>query len=474
MAVSTPPTLSVSELNRQVRQLLEQGFPLLTIEGEISNFVSPSSGHWYFTLKDESAQVRCALFKNRNRFLSYRPKNGDHVRLRAKVSLYEGRGEFQLIGDYLEEAGAGALQAAFEALKARLASEGLFDPASKQPLPTLPRHIGVVTSPTGAAIRDILSVLKRRFPAIPVSIYPAAVQGEEAPKQLAAAIEFANRDRRCDVLIVGRGGGSLEDLWAFNDETLARAIFNSRIPIVSAVGHETDFSIADFVADLRAPTPSAAAEQLSPDRDSLMAQLVYYEQALSRQLRRQIELRRLRLESLGKRLRHPGQRLQEQAQRLDELELRLRQRIGQLLTQKRQQQAHLDSRRLLQSPARRLDLLAQQLQQAGLRLRQGMERRLQTDRLRLSTQANALHAVSPLATLQRGYAIVSDSDGRVIRDASSQQPGDRLQARLARGILFCTVDSTIENNIENSMENSMENPIEPAGTPPATATKELN
>jgi exodeoxyribonuclease VII large subunit len=313
---SNTEILSVSDLNQQVRQLLEQSFAIIQVEGEISNFVCPSSGHWYFTLKDNRAQVRCALFRNRSRFLKYRPQNGDRVLLRAKVSLYEGRGEYQLIGEYLEAAGSGELQAAFEALKQKLQLEGLFDPKHKQTLPAIPQHIGVITSATGAAIQDILSVLKRRFPAIPISLYPAAVQGDGAPTQLIQALELANRSALCDVLILGRGGGSAEDLCAFNDEMLARKIFASTVPIVSAVGHEIDFSISDLVADVRAPTPSAAAELLSPDRDQLSQQFDIYHNRFSQLARQQLNQRQQQLEALRARLRHPGQRLQDQSQRL--------------------------------------------------------------------------------------------------------------------------------------------------------------
>ena len=437
-------TLSVSELNRQVRQLLEGGFSVLNIEGEISNFVCPSSGHWYFTLKDQGAQVRCALFKNRNRFLKYKPRNGDQVKLRAKVSLYEGRGEFQLIGDYLEEAGAGALQAAFEALKIKLDHEGLFSQEHKRQLPTLPRHIGVITSPTGAAVRDIVSVLERRFPAIPVSIFPAAVQGDDAPQQLIQALNLANRDGRCDVIILGRGGGSLEDLWAFNNESLARTIFDSNIPIVSAVGHEIDFSISDFVADLRAPTPSAAAELLSPDRETLGGQFRYYEEALSRQFKRKIEVLRLRIKSTSQRLRHPGQRLQEQAQRLDELELRLKRQLSHSLNLYQQRLSHLDNRLTQQSPDRKIDNLKSRQQELYQRLKRGIEQQLEKRQLQLGSQSHALQAVSPLATLSRGYAIVSDQQGHIVQSASDVNVGDTLETRLAMGRLRCQVTETVE------------------------------
>lgn len=431
---------SVSELNRQVRELLESGIPMLVVEGEISNFVCPASGHWYFTLKDDRAQVRCALFKNRNRFLGFRPKNGDLVRLRAKVSLYEGRGEFQLIGEFLEEAGAGALQAAFEALKKKLDQQGLFDASLKRPIPRLPRAIGLITSPTGAAIRDMLTVLKRRFPAIPVYVYPALVQGEEAPAQLIKALALANRDARCDVLIMGRGGGSLEDLWAFNDEQLAHALAASDIPVVSAVGHEIDFSIADFAADLRAPTPSAAAELLSPDQADIRTQLQQLENQLLRQIQRQIKLAELNLDALKKQLRHPGQRLREQNQRLDELDIRLQQQMQRQLKLQQQQLQTLNVRLQQQFPQKKVLLFQQQTQALQQRLQQQMLSLLKDKKQQWRQQAATLHAVSPLATLERGFAIVTDSDGQPIREAASQQPGSRITAKLAQGSLHCRVE----------------------------------
>lgn len=435
------PQMTVSQLNHQARLLLEQGFSMITVEGEISNFVRPSSGHWYFTLKDDRAQVRCALFRNRNAFLKYQPSNGDQVRLRARVSLYEGRGEFQLIGDFIEEAGAGALQAAFEALKYKLQQEGLFDATSKQTLPALPKHIGVITSPTGAAIRDILSVLKRRFPAIPVSIYPAAVQGEEAPAQLIKALQLAQQDQRCDVLIIGRGGGSIEDLWAFNDESLARAIYACTLPIISAVGHETDFTIADFVADLRAPTPSAAAEQLSPDQQKLLEQFRDYQRRLQRQLQQTLGLQQLRLNGLRQRLRHPGQRLQEQAQRLDQLEIRLQQNLLSRLQQQQTRLHNLEARLQRQAPEQGIRQRRERLMTLYQRLQQHMEYRLQQWQWRLGSQSQALHAISPLATLDRGYAIVTDPQGQIIRHAGQCQIGQSLNARLGQGQLTCTVDA---------------------------------
>ena len=280
---------SVSELNRTVRQLLENSLTLLWVEGEISNFARPGSGHWYMTLKDEKSQVRCAMFKGSNMRVSFEPANGMSVLVRCKAGIYEGRGEYQLVIEHMEEAGFGALQRQFEQLKASLSKEGLFDSSHKREIPSSIHHAGIVTSPTGAAIKDILSVLRRRFPSIAVTIYPTAVQGEQAQSQIVEAITNANDDNRCDVLIVGRGGGSLEDLWSFNEESVARSIHNSRIPIVSAVGHEIDFTIADFVADLRAPTPSAAAELISPDCNKVGIQFRNLELDLAKTIMRRVQ-----------------------------------------------------------------------------------------------------------------------------------------------------------------------------------------
>ena len=397
-----PPTLSVSQLNRQVRTLLESHFDFLWVEGEISNFVAPSSGHWYFSLKDGSAQVRCAMFRNRNQRIKLTPESGDAIRLRCRVSLYEGRGEFQLIVEHLEPAGAGALQGAFEALKARLASEGLFEAERKQALPESISRLGIITSPTGAAIHDILTVLKRRCPAIEVYVIPVVVQGEQAAPDISGAIERVNRWQNdgkitLDALIIGRGGGSLEDLWAFNEELVARAIAASALPIVSAVGHEVDFTIADMVADQRAATPSAAAEMLSPDQREWQNQLNTLEQKLQLLIRRKLADAARELEHLRRRLRHPGHRLREQSQRLDDLEQRLQ---------------------------------------------SAMQRKLDTAGTRLAHLAQVLDSLSPLSTLQRGYAIVSDSTGSVITDASTVSSGDKLEARLAKGRLRLTVDGS--------------------------------
>ena len=439
-----PQTLSVSQLNRQARTLLESHFDFVWVEGEISNFAAPGSGHWYFSLKDGSAQVRCAMFRTRNQRVKFKPENGDAIRLRCRVSLYEGRGEFQLIVEHLEHAGAGALQAAFERLKERLLAEGLFNPEHKKPLPESVSHLGIITSPTGAAIHDILTVLRRRCPAIAVSVLPVAVQGDGAAAEIVTAIENANRWQRegkvhLDALIVGRGGGSLEDLWAFNEEIVARAIAASELPVVSAVGHEVDFSIADMVADHRAATPSAAAELLSPDQREWQQRLTQIEANLVRLIKRKLADAATELEHLRKRLKHPGAQLREQAQRLDDLEQRLIQAQKNLLQRRRGELALLESRLQARSPLPRVQQLQRDTALLQQRLEAAMQHKLQQAGDRLAHLAQMLDSLSPLGTLQRGYAIVTDSAGKVITDASTVAKGDNVEARLAKGRLALTV-----------------------------------
>ncbi|MGO1694065.1 MAG: exodeoxyribonuclease VII large subunit, partial [Marinobacter sp.] len=318
-----PRALTVSELNHQARHLLESSFMQVWVEGELSGFSRPSSGHWYFSLKDSKCQIRCAMFRGMNQRIRSIPKEGDKVRIRGKVTLYENRGDFQIIAEHIEPAGLGALQQAFEELKRKLQAEGLFEVGRKKPIPALPGHIGVVTSPTGAAIHDILTVLARRCPGIPVTLYPTTVQGQPATAEIVRAIELAQAHGAADVLIIGRGGGSLEDLWCFNEEAVARAIAACPIPTVSAVGHETDVTIADFVADLRAPTPSAAAEKVSPDQREMLRQINDREFRLTNAAKRAFQRLNTKLEHLSARLRDPRRELLEKAQRLDELELRL-------------------------------------------------------------------------------------------------------------------------------------------------------
>ena len=435
--------LSVSQLNRKAKQLLETHLPLLWVEGELSNVSQPSSGHWYFTLKDEQAQVRCAMFRNRNMLVRFAPRQGQQVLIRARVSLYEGRGDYQLIVEHMEEAGFGALQRAFEALKLKLANEGLFDDAYKQPLPSLPKHIAVITSPTGAAIRDVLSVLNRRFPAIPVTVIPVAVQGKEAAPQIVRAIDLANRAGLFDVVILARGGGSLEDLWPFNEESVARAIHASELPIVSAVGHEVDFTIADFVADLRAPTPSAAAELLVPDAEDWLETFAGYEILLQEAIERKLQSFKQRLEWLRTRLRHPGERLQQQAQRLDGLELRLVRAVDHQLLRCHTRLNTLILRQKPLQPRSRINQLNQQVSQHHATLVKNMQRHLRAQQQRLAEAARLLQTVSPLNTLQRGYAIATDSHHKVITNSSQVAPGDSINARLAEGELQCRVEKIL-------------------------------
>lgn len=432
--------LSVSDLNRQVKSLLEHSFLSVQVIGEISGFSRPSSGHWYFTLKDARAQVRCAMFRNRNQRSGFIPRNGDEVVVSARVSLYEGRGDYQLICEQLEKSGFGQLQRAFEALKAQLEQEGLFASERKRALPSHPRHIGVVTSPSGAAIHDILTVLRRRYPALPVTLYPTAVQGKEAADQIQAAIELANRHAQCDVLIVGRGGGSLEDLWPFNEERVARAILASRIPVVSAVGHEVDVSISDLVADQRAATPSAAAELLSPDRHALRLRLNQLRQRLTRQMQWQLDLKRQRLQSSRARLRHPGERLREHMQRVDRLELSLQQATNRYLQQRRQRLDQLQERLQRATPLQLIRSRREQLQRVQGLLPRLMEGHLARQRLRLAQRSGRLQAVSPLATLERGYAIMLNAQGEAITRADQAHPGESLEARLHQGRLYCRVE----------------------------------
>jgi len=431
--------LSVTELNHQARHLLEASFLQVWVEGELSSLSRPSSGHWYFSLKDSRCQVRCAMFRSFNQRVRETPREGDQVRIRGKVTLYENRGDFQIIVEQIEPAGTGALQQAFEALKARLQQEGLFDVARKKPLPTLPRRIGVVTSPTGAAIHDILTVLARRCPSIPVTLYPTAVQGKAATADIIRAIKAANTHAEADVLIIGRGGGSLEDLWCFNEEAVARAIAASALPTISAVGHEVDVTIADFVADLRAPTPSAAAEKISPDQDAWSKQLRESELRLAGATRRALTRIETSLRHLSARLRDPRRELLDKAQRMDELDLRLGKAIGQTLERSDMRASHLTRRLSLQSPVRRLADSRDHLDSLNQRLGASVDQRIDRQNSRLEHLAQTLHVVSPLATLGRGYAIVQDDRGSIIRSAADLKTGDRVTARVARGRLEARV-----------------------------------
>jgi exodeoxyribonuclease VII large subunit len=436
---------SVSRLNREARVLLERGFGSLWLEAELSNFARPASGHWYFSLKDAAAQVRCAMFRQRNMLTKFTPRDGQKVLVRARVGLYEPRGEYQLLIDHIEDAGQGALQRQFEELAARLAAEGLFAAERKRALPRLPRRIGVITSPTGAAVRDIIQVLARRFPAVPVLIYPVPVQGAQAAADITAALQLAGRRAECDVLILARGGGSLEDLWAFNDEALARAIVASPIPVVSGVGHEIDVTIADFAADVRAPTPSAAAEIVVPDAAEWLKGFMLSTARLDQALGRSLARRRERLRWLEGRaaLVSPVARLTQQMQRLDELEQRLGRGLRQQLTEMRAAFIEGRSRLRQASPLSRVRAGAARQDSLRARLVAAELLRLRRAGERLLPLARTLLAVSPLATLERGYAIVSDAAGTILRDAESVPPGTHIEARLARGRLEAEVTRTV-------------------------------
>ena len=467
--------------------LLERGFGSLWLEAEISNFSRPSSGHWYFSLKDATAQVRCAMFRQRNMLCSFIARDGQKVLVRARIGLYEPRGEYQLIVDHMEDAGLGALKRQFEELSAKLRLEGLFAAERKRPLPALPKRIGIITSPTGAAVQDILHVLARRFPATAVLIYPVSVQGTQAPAEIIAALQTAGRRKECDVLILARGGGSLEDLWAFNDERLAREIAASPIPVVTGIGHEIDITIADFVADVRAPTPSAAAELVVPDAEEWLETFARLGARVQRGMRRRLAGHGERLRWLTARaaLVNPAARLSARAQRLDELEQCLVRALRRQLQERRERLRWLTGRAALVSPSTRLmqqllrlENLQQQLHRAW---RQGLKTRLaalgdirsrlwqaspvarvrdaaarhgalfarlhaagfeQTRRARerLLPLVRTLQAVSPLATLERGYAIVSVEGGEILRNAADAKPGTMIEARLAKGSVRAKVE----------------------------------
>jgi exodeoxyribonuclease VII large subunit len=473
----------VSRLVREARAVIEGSFPLVWVEGEISNLAMPASGHIYFTLKDEAAQVRCAMFKGRNRQLRFVPENGMQVLLRVRLTLYEGRGEFQLVVEHMEEAGSGALQRAYEALKHRLGEEGLFDEAHKKSLPTLAKSIGVVSSPNGAAVHDILTVLKRRFPAAQVILYPVAVQGTGSAEQIAEAIALADKRQECDVLIVGRGGGSLEDLWSFNDERVARALFACSIPIISAVGHEIDFTIADFVADVRAATPSAAAELAVPDvadyiqklqtqyrrLNLLMTHYLQNEQHHLRYLKQRLpqpqmmisqqmqtidrldqlrhrvwqhalDKRRQRLQYLTLRLKHPQSKIDKQKLHLSRLQQRLNRAIEQRHGLQQKQLSKLLQRFSGHAPSPRIIEQQHRLKQLQSRLYNEIKQCVPQRALKLQQQIRTLSAVSPLNTLERGYSITTALEtGKVIAHAQQVELGEHVLVRLQQGQLTCQV-----------------------------------
>lgn len=434
---------TVSRLNQAVRLLLEREIGQVWISGEISNFTQPSSGHWYFTLKDDTTQVRCAMFRNSNRRVTFRPQHGQQVLVRANITLYEPRGDYQIIVESMQPDGEGLLQQKYALLKNKLLAEGLFNPALKKTLPSPARCVGVVTSKTGAALHDILQVLKRRDPSLPIILYPTSVQGDEAPAQIVRAIELANRRQECDVLIVGRGGGSLEDLWGFNDERVARAIFASAIPIVSAVGHETDVTIADFVADLRAPTPSAAAEIISRNQVELQRQVQAARQRLEMAMDYYLAHGNRRFSLLHHRLQqqHPQLRLARQQTQLDRLQQRLLQLMDARVRRSAQSQQRLQQRLQQQDPQPRIHRAQTHLRQLEYRMTRMMQSQLGQYRERFSTQVTHLEAVSPLATLARGYSVTTSANGQLLRKARQVKSGDTLTTRLVDGL----VESEVKN-----------------------------
>ena len=437
---------SVSRLNREARALLEGSFPLMWVEGEISNLSRPTSGHWYFSLKDEAAQVRCAMFRNRNMHIRFTPDNGMQILIRARISLYEARGEYQIIVEHMEEAGDGALRRAFDILKQRLQAEGLFKPEHKKPLPTFPQRIGVITSATGAAIRDILTTLKRRYPALPVIVYPVAVQGAGSAEQIAKMIDIAAQRNECDALILARGGGSLEDLWSFNEESVARAIYHCPLPIVTGIGHEIDFTIADFVADQRAPTPTAAAELITPHQDEIQNRVQQLRMRLQHLLQTRLQRAEEKLHWLSRHIQHPGRRVQDWSQRLDETQVRLFNAMTHKLRHSAAHITQLHTQLQVNNPRSLLQSYQKQLVYLEQRVASAMTHQLQHQSQSLANLAHALDTVSPLATLQRGYAIVTRiADNQILRVSTQTRSGEQIRARLAHGQLLCKVES-VEND----------------------------
>jgi len=426
---------NVSKLNNEIKRLLEGSFGRVWLNAEISNFVAASSGHWYFTLKDARSQVKCAMFKGRNRAVKFRPQNGQQILVKANLSVYEPRGDYQLLVDVMDVAGDGLLQQQFEQLKSQLTSEGLFASEHKKPLPNAPKKIGVITSPTGAAIHDILTVLKRRNPTVDVIIYPVLVQGMQAANDIINAINLANHRNEVELLIVGRGGGSLEDLWCFNDENLARTIFDSHLPIISAVGHEVDVTISDFVADYRAPTPSAAAEIAVDTTEELRQRISHCQQSLNAVINASITARQLTLQGLTQRLvqQDPKYRLQQQAQYLDELSNKLTHNISQRLKLDNHRLNQLNQRLLVHTPQPALNQFIERHQQLVIRLKQAATRLLATKQAALHAKLRELNSVSPLAVLERGYSITYDEQMNVIKDKSQLQPEQVIITQLSQG-----------------------------------------
>ena len=436
---------TVSGLNLEVRDLLESNYATVWVEGEVSNLARPRSGHIYFSLKDADCQIRCAMFRMHNRGLDFEVGNGLQVLVQGRVSLYPERGDFQLIAKYMEESGAGALRRDFEALKRKLAAEGLFDAARKQAIPSTPQRIGVITSPTGAAIRDIVSVLARRFAGVPILIYPVAVQGAAAAPEIARTINLASARADCDVLILSRGGGSLEDLWAFNEEIVARAIAACSIPIVAGIGHEVDVTIADLVADQRAATPSAAAEMVTPDKAELIRRVQSLRQRLVAATHRYLHQRRQQTTWLARRVADPRRTLFDLSQRLDRVTTRFHQVLRDLPARKRSHLTALSARLMHHDPSMQMRTHRVRLAELKRRFAMAGKQLIADKRTQASMLSRTLMNVGPQATLNRGYAIVTRrADGRLVQSGADVSSGDAINARLASGALYCTIDEVVE------------------------------
>jgi len=435
--------LTVSELTREIKDILEMQFADILVEGEISNFKVPPSGHIYFTLKDDFSQIRVVLFKNQARRLRFSPEDGLHVICRGRVSLYEKRGEYQLILEEMEPKGIGALQLAFLQLKERLEREGFFDPSRKRPIPMIPQKIGIVTSPTGAVIRDMLQIIERRFENVHLALYPVRVQGEGAASEIAKGIEYFNEQKEVDVIILARGGGSLEDLWAFNEEELARAIFYSQIPIVSAVGHETDYTISDFVADVRAPTPSAAAELVVKDKRDVKNTLQFLEVRLGSEVLQILQEGRTHLSHLNKRLKDPRKRIEEDFLKVDDLSNRFLFLTSWIVKTKREKHLHLYEGLFLRNPNQKVKNLRRFISETEKRLLQNIKHSIEIWRQKLQGRMGQLDSLSPLSILQRGYSITRKIPSlEILRDSNQVKEKDRVEVRLFRGTLVCGVEKS--------------------------------
>jgi len=439
---NTQEIISVSEINRRAKSILEENFPFVWIQGEVSNFFSAASGHWYFSLKDESSEIRCAMFANRSHRITFEPKDGDHLVLNGTLSIFEGRGQYQIIVEHIELAGEGALLKAFEELKKKLLTEGLFDDSIKKKLPSYPRSIAVVTSPDGAVIQDIINVLSRRSPFFNLTVVPTLVQGEKAAPLICEALNKASNLENIDLIILARGGGSIEDLWAFNNEEVARAIVNCPVPLVSAVGHETDFTISDFVADIRAPTPSIAAEIISQPYSELKETLEGYQGYLLKSVESQFDSQRTHITNLIKRIRHPGDKLREIGQKVDYLETALIQEMHQKVSFKKNQ-LNLTQLSLQQnSPQNKVKEAKVYLQNASKDLLKAFNLKIERKRKLLGELVATIEAVSPLSVLARGYSIIStEPEGKILSSSNQVKIGQTISAVLNKGSIKAEVKS---------------------------------